>query len=132
MIHHVSIYPNSVNQHDNETSVWDTFMEASYLNKRDIAFEIRYPLINEFMTLNVGNNHFSPNYEKLMVEMKEYQTFLAGTCYEIKSNLLMNPPNFVQITVTFNDSLHEIDLPKVHFLMISIITFYYFSSHLLV
>ena len=91
------------NEDKNMLSVWDAFIEASYLNGRDIEISI----FDQILT--VGNNDiFSYN-----VELKEYHTFFAGTCYQIKSNFSMPPPSYVDIDVTFANSLDEVDQPKV-------------------
>ena len=91
------------NEAKNISSVWDAFVEASYLNGRDIEISI-YDRI-----LTVGNN----DVYQILVELKEYHTFFAGTCYQIKSNFSMPPPSTVDITVTFANSLDEVDQPKV-------------------
>ena len=91
------------NEAKNISSVWDVFVEASYLNGRDIEISI-----NGWI-LAVGNNDLN----QILVELKEYHTFFAGTCYQIKSNFSMPPPTTVDITVTFANSLYEVDQPKV-------------------
>ena len=47
------------------------------------------------------------------IEVLEYHTAISGTCYQIKSNITMSPPNFVTLTVSFNDSVDAIDIPQV-------------------
>ena len=96
------------NKEKNISSVWDAFVEASYLNGRDIEISI----IDQVLT--VGNNDlFSYNGKLFSVELKEYHTFFAGTCYQIRSNFSMPPPIYIGITVTFSNSLEEGDQPKV-------------------
>ena len=91
------------NEGKNISSVWDAFVEASYLNGRDIEISINDRI------LTVGNNDL----DQFLIELKEYHTFFAGTCYQIKSNFSMPPPTFRRITVTFANSLNEDDQPKV-------------------
>ena len=91
------------NEEKNISSVWDAFIEASYLNGRDIEISV-YDRI-----LTVGNNDLY----QFSVELKEYHTFFAGTCYQITSNATMPPPKSVEISVTFDNSLDEGDQPKV-------------------
>ena len=96
------------NKEKNVSSVWDAFVEASYLNGRDIEISI----IDQVLT--VGNNDlFSYNGKQFSVELKEYHTFFAGTCYQIRSNFSMPPPSYMVINVTFANSLDEGDQPKV-------------------
>ena len=96
------------NEEKNISSVWDAFIEASYLNGRDI--EIGF--FDQILT--VGNNDlFYYDGNLLSVELKEYHTFFAGTCYQIRSNFFMPPPRNVEISVTFDNSLDEGDQPKV-------------------
>ena len=106
------------NDEKNISSVWDAFVEASYLNGRDIEISILDQI------LSVGNNDLISYGKLFSVELKEYHTFFAGTCYQIKSNLSMPPPSYVSIDVTFANSLDEIDQPKVR----GINFFYFFIS----
>ena len=91
------------NEEKNISSIWDFFLEASYLIGRDMEISI-YDKI-----LTVGNN----DVYQVLVELKEYHTFYAGTCYQIKSNFSIPPPNVGEITVTFANSLDKVDQPKV-------------------
>ena len=96
------------NEDKNMLSVWDAFIEASYLNGRDIEISI----FDQILT--VGNNDlFSYNGKLFSVELKEYHTFFAGTCYQIRSNFSLPPPSSMEISVTFDNSLDEGDQPKV-------------------
>ena len=96
------------NKEKNISSVWDAFVEASYLNGRDIEISI----IDQILT--VGNNDlFFYDGKLFSVELKEYHTFFAGTCYQIRSNFSMPPPSYMVINVTFANSLDEGDQPKV-------------------
>ena len=91
------------NEDKNMSSVWDAFIEASYLNGRDIQISIFD------QNLTVGNNDIF-SYD---VELKEYHTFFAGTCYQVRSNFSMPPPSSLEVSVTFDNSLDEGDQPKV-------------------
>ena len=62
--------------------------------------------------LLVGNNELTDEY---YINVQELYTFLVGTCYVIKSNVPMPPPVFLKITLKFNDTMNEVDLPKVNF-----------------
>ena len=96
------------NKEKNVSSVWDAFVEASYLSGRDIEISI----IDQILT--VGNNDFfSYDGKVFSVELKEYHTFFAGTCYQIRSNFSLPPPSSMEISVTFDNSLDEGDQPKV-------------------
>ena len=91
------------NEDKNMLSVWDAYIEASYLNGRDIEISI----FDQILT--VGNNDLF----SYSVELKEYHTFFAGTCYQIRSNFPLHPPSYLEISVTFDNSLDEGDQPKV-------------------
>ena len=98
------------------SSVWDTFVEASYLIGKDIDINIWAPFwfSNDRITLKVGNRNLMTKNGKLFyIEVLEYHTAISGTCYQIKSNITMSPPNFVTLTVSFNDSVDAIDIPQV-------------------
>ena len=74
------VFYTIVNEEKNISSVWDAFVEASYLNSRDIEISI----IDQILT--VGNNDlFFYDGKLFSVELKEYHTFFAGTCYQIRS-----------------------------------------------
>ena len=109
----INIWDFSFNPIDNEekniSSVWDAFVEASYLIGRDIQIS----MFDQILT--VGNNDlpFSYNGKLFFAELKEYHTFFAGTCYQIRSNFFMPPPRSVEISVTFDNSLDKGDQPKV-------------------
>ena len=103
------------NEAKNISSVWDAFVEASFLNGRDFEISLLVPSVfSSPLTLTVGNNDlFSYDGKLFSVELKEYHTFFAGTCYQMKSNFSMPPPSYVDIVVTFANSLDEVDQPKV-------------------
>ena len=95
--------------------IWDAFVEASYLNGRDFEITIFAPhLSGNHITLKVGNNHLTDYIGKLFqIEVKEYHTNIAGTCYQVKSNITMYLSYFVDLNLKFNDSLDAIDVPQV-------------------
>ena len=62
--------------------------------------------------LLVGNNELTDEY---YINVQELYTFLIGTCYVIKSNVPIPPTVFLKITLKFNDTMNEVDLPKVNF-----------------
>ena len=104
---------------DNEekiiSSVWDAFLEASYLNGRDFEISILAPSVSSSpLTLVVGNNNvILDNGTQFFVQLKEYHTVSAGTCYQIKSNFSIPLPKYVKVSVNFDNSLDEVDQPKV-------------------
>ena len=101
---------------DNQTSsVWDAFVEASYLNGRDISIGLLGPHFSpHFHTLTQGNNYIvSESGQVIYVELIEYHTMISGTCYQVKSNITMHPPNWVRLDVAFNDSMDSDDIPQV-------------------
>ena len=50
--------------------------------------------------------------DKYYFDVQELYTFLIGTCYVIRSNIPSPPPGFMKITLKFNDTMNEVDLPK--------------------
>ena len=95
--------------------IWDTFVEASYLNGRDFEITIFAPhLSGNHITLKVGINYLTDYNGKLFqIEVKEYHTNIAGTCYQVKSNITMYLSYFLDLNLRFNDSLDGIDVPQV-------------------
>ena len=59
----------------------------------------------------VSVGHFAD--DKYYFNVQELYTFLIGTCYVIRSNIPSPPPGFMKITLKFNDTMNEVDLPKV-------------------
>ena len=51
--------------------------------------------------------------DKYYINVQELHTFLIGTCYVIRSNIPRPPPGFMKITLKFNNTMNEVDLPKV-------------------
>ena len=103
------------NEAKNISSVWDVFVEASYLNGRDFEISIHAPSVfSSPLTLVVGNNNvISYNGSQFIVQLKEYHTVSAGTCYQIKSDFSIPLPEYVKVSVNFDNSLDEVDQPKV-------------------
>ena len=95
--------------------IWDAFVEASYLNGRDFEITIFAPhLSGNHITLKVGINYLTDYNGKLFqIEVKEYHTNIAGTCYQVKSNITMYLSYFLDLNLRFNDSLDGIDVPQV-------------------
>ena len=103
------------NEDKNISSVWDAFLEASYLIGRDFEISILVPSVfSSPLTLVVGNNNvILYNGTQFFVQLKEYHTVSAGTCYQIKSNFSIPLPKYVKVSVNFDNSLDEVDQPKV-------------------
>ena len=103
------------NEDKNISSVWDAFLEASYLIGRDFEISILVPSVfSSPLTLVVGNNNvILYNGTQFFVQLKEYHTVSAGTCYQIKSNFSIPLPKYVKVRVNFDNSLDEVDQPKV-------------------
>ena len=103
------------NEDKNISSVWDAFLEASYLNGRDFEISLLAPSVfSSPLTLVVGNNDLtSYNGTQFFVQLREYHTVSAGTCYQIKSDFSMPLPEYVKVSVNFDNSLDEVDQPKV-------------------
>ena len=72
-------------------SVWDAFVEASYLIGRDIEICLLVPILSGApIPLKIGNNYFTGfNGNHFHIEVKKYHTNIAGTGYQIKSNITM-------------------------------------------
>ena len=102
------------NWNENMISVWDGYLESSYLVNRD--FEIRFSSYmdsNNGMKLSVGNNYEIQEHGKVStIDLKEYHTLKFGTCYQIRSNATISPPDWVDLVLTFNNSLNN--FPQVH------------------
>ena len=100
-------------------SVWDAFIESSYILNRDFYITLTYANTqtpNEFdaIDLNIGKNQGSHKDErKFQVEVNEYHTSKFGTCYEMISNMLIPPPTGIIIDISFNKSLGKTDFPQV-------------------
>ena len=95
----------------NISSVWDVFVEAAYIINRDFKI-YAYSLTWGYFQLTKGHNCHSTGYD---FNVTEYHTS-AGTCYQINSNYPLSPPNLISLALVFNESLSDIDFPKVHLL----------------
>ena len=106
----------------NMSSVWDVFVEAAYIINRD--FQIIAVMLDPiskalgFITLLKGHNYHKEKEEGAGYDFNvtEYHTEMAGTCYQINSNFPLQPPNLITLSLVFNESLSEIDIPKVNLL----------------
>ena len=74
--------------------------------------EIFFDFVSDFKhKLLLGNNELTGEY---YINVQELYTFLIGTCYVIKSNIPVPPPGVLKITLKFNDTMNEVDLPTVN------------------
>ena len=96
------------------SSVWNTYVEVSYLLNRDFEIEI-YPCTKDqsFQLLVGINNIKCVDGQTIFVEVNEYYTMASGTCYVIKSDLQIPPPKFVPMNLYLNGSLPSEDFPEV-------------------
>ena len=116
---------NGNNMYKNNLSVWDTYMEASYLLNRDFELQFIDPWSPQ--NLSVGQNFIKcedvidANREEckvsktISIEIKEYHTMASGTCYDLKSNLQIGPSKSVGMHLIINESLKYDDFPQVCF-----------------
>ena len=96
----------------NITSVWDIYLESTYLLDRDF---------NIFMLatgmLKLGENHFentSFNHgNPIQVKIDQYHTPMSGTCYEIKSNLSLPTSKTASFMFIIKNPTDTRDFPKV-------------------
>ena len=93
------------------SSVWDVFLEGSYILNRDFKILVLDFLVLDFLTLTKGHNNLGDGYD---INVTEYHTVLIGTCYQINSNFPLTPPNWISLKLLFNESLSEMDIPKVN------------------
>ena len=93
------------------SSVWDVFLEGSYILNRDFKILVLgFHTLTKGLTLTKGHNNWGNGYD---INVTEYHTVLIGTCYQINSNFPLPPPNWISLKLVFNESLSEIDIPKV-------------------
>ena len=77
-------------------SIWDTYVETSYLLKRDLEIQIQDPWSP--IQFSVGKNYINcenirylkggevcKNGSNILIDIKEYFTMVSGTCYGLKS-----------------------------------------------
>ena len=98
----------------NVSSVWDVFVEAAYIINRDFKI-YAYSLTWGPFQLTKGHNYHSTGYD---FNVTEYHT-IAGTCYQINSNFPLPTPTWIILGLVFNESLSDIDIPKVHLLWLT-------------
>ena len=96
------------------SSVWNTYVEVSYLLNRDFGIEIHPCTKAHSFQLLVGSNNIKcVDGRTIFVEVNEYYTMASGTCYVIKSDLQIPPPKFVPMNLYLNGSLPSEDFPEV-------------------
>ena len=97
------------------SSVWDSFLEGSYLIDRDFSiYADHFDLKEESIKLTNGNNIGALKDGNLInIEVREYYTLLTGTCYQILSNVSVTPPRWMTLSLNFNESLKLSDFPRV-------------------
>ena len=104
--------------------VWDVFVEGSYIINRDFKINA-IKLDSNHMTwgsilLTKGHNYHETHgrvggYD---INVTEYYTVLAGTCYQINSNFPLPPPYWINIQLIFNESLNKMDIPQVNLMWV--------------
>ena len=101
----------------NITSVWDALEEASYILNRDFTMTARTQSsigIVKFPFLSNGSNLLETENKKILeIVVTQHHTLLAGTCYEIKSNISIPPPLSVSIHLIANKSGNKEDSLQV-------------------
>ena len=104
-------------QLNNMSSVWDTFIEGSYLIKRD--FDMKAHAITDVgMTNDIdlanGINCIETDHKNTFeVNVSQHHTQVFGTCYQIKSNISIPPPLSVSIHLIANKSGNKEDSLQV-------------------
>ena len=100
--------------------VWDVFVEGSYIINRDFKIKA-IKLDPNHMTwgsvlLAKGHNYHEPNGRmgSYDINVTEYYTVLAGTCYQINSNFPLPPPYWISLNLIFDESLNKTDVPQVN------------------
>ena len=102
-----------------ESSVWDVFVEATYILNRDFSLFLYFSendALNKttWIRLSTGdNNSFMMDGTVYQVTIHEYHVDFAGTCYQIDSNYSITPPNGIGLTLQFDESLNQEDIPRV-------------------
>ena len=97
------------------SSVWDSFVEGSYIINRDFdVVAYHFDLKDESIKLSNGNNVGQlKNGDQIYIEVHQYYHYLAGTCYQILSNISVKPPRWITLNLYFNKSLKISDFPRV-------------------
>ena len=100
-----------------ESSVWDVFVKASYILNRDFSLFLYTSAMQNkttWLSLSTGGNNFFPMGAKVyQVNVQEYHVDFAGTCYQIDSNYSISPPDGIGLTLEFDESLNQSDIPTV-------------------
>ena len=105
-------------------SVWDTYVEASYLLNRDLEIQVEDPSLpiqllvgkNDIKCENISSiqgGEVCENGSNILFDIKEYFTMASGTCYGLKSNLQIPGSKTVTMILHMNDSLPSEDFPEV-------------------
>ena len=100
--------------------VWDIFVEASYIINQDFKMKaISLDPINMSwgsVPLAKGHNYHETNGRagSYDINVTEYYTVLAGTCYQINSNFPLPPPYWISLNLIFDESLNKTDVPQVN------------------
>ena len=104
----------------NMSSVWDIFVEAAYIINRDFKIYAQSLTWGSFQ-LTKGHNYRKQDGKVIGydINVTEYHTILAGTCYQINSNFPLPPPNWISLKLEFNETLSETDIPQVNLLLLS-------------
>ena len=105
-------------------SVWDTYVEASYLLNRDLEIQMLDPWWP--LKFSVGKNYIKcenisninsvevcKNGSNIVIEIKEYFTMASGTCYGLKTNMQIPASRSVEMMLNFNKSVPHEDFPEV-------------------
>ena len=100
----------------NMSSVEDLFVEAAYIINRDFKI-FASSMTWGYFQLTKGHNYHKQKEQGAGYDINviEYHT-TTGTCYQINSNFAIPPPNWISLGLVFNESLSEIDIPKVNLL----------------
>ena len=109
---------------NNITSVWDTYVEASYLLNRDFEILLIYSrdidTSTSPITLALDKNYGEHEGNRFEVIVHEYHTPFLGTCYQINSNLSIPPPDMLFMQFRINESLNAYgDFPQVSLKMLN-------------
>ena len=107
-------------------SIWNTYVEASYLLKRDLEIQLLDPWSPIPIQFSVGKNYIKcetlrytrggevcKNGSNILIEIKEYFTMSSGTCYGLKSNLQIPASQVISMSLHINKSLPYEDFPEV-------------------
>ena len=104
----------------NMSSVWDIYLEGAYIINQDFRIIVDTMNWGSF-ALEKGHNYHKQDGEAVGydINVTEYHTVLAGTCYQINSNFPLPPPNWISLNLKFDEKLSETDIPQVNLLLLS-------------